>query len=402
MNIVIVGGGAAGFFAAIQHKRLFPKHSVQILEQSPKVLSKVKISGGGRCNVTNACSKPSELIKNYPRGGKELQKAFEKFSSVDTVAWFAEQGVELKTEADHRMFPVSDDSQTIIDCFLGLCHQLSIPIRTQTAVENLEQKNGKWEVQTNKGFFEADKILMATGSSPKMWHFLERKGHGIEKPLPSLFTFDINDPRLDGLAGVAVPTAQAEVMGTKLKEKGAVLITHWGLSAPAILRLSAWGAKELAERNYHFKVRINWIPEYSFDKLQVFFQNKRQSGSQKQIMTNPLFGLPARLWQRLCETVEMPEKIRWADAPNKFIFKLAEQLTLCTFEVVGKSTFKDEFVTCGGVRRSEINFETMESRSVPNLFFAGEVVDIDAITGGFNFQAAWTTAWIAASGMGKV
>lgn len=398
-KIVIVGGGAAGFFAAINHKEKYPDHQVVILEQSTKFLSKVKISGGGRCNVSHACFKPTELAKNYPRGQKELLNPFKKFQAQDTISWFENRGIELKIEADKRIFPVSDDSQTIIDCFFNEIEKLKIEVLAQTSLEFLSRREDQWLIQTNKQDFIADAILFATGSSPRTWKILELLGHTIIKPVPSLFTFNISDQRIKDLAGISVKNGIASLMGTKISQNGAILITHWGLTAPAILKLSAWAARELAEKNYEFELRINWTPEFNAEQMKSQLLDYQKNSPKKIISSHPLFELPSRLWNNLLKAAEIPETMRWTDASHKAIFRFAEQLTLCNFQVQGKSNFKEEFVTCGGIKLSEVDMETMQSKLLPNIFFAGEVLDIDAVTGGFNFQAAWTTSWIAAQNM---
>ena len=400
-KVIIIGGGAGGFFAAINLKEKNPKYHVTILEQTNTLLKKVKISGGGRCNVTHSCFDPEELTKNYPRGEKELLGAFYQFQPKDMINWLKKRGVKTKTEADGRMFPVSNDSQTIIDCFLREAKKLNIQIKTGFPVEKLvpptEENNKKWQVQIkNQANLEADTIVMATGSQPKSWKMLTDLGHSISNPVPSLFTMTIkNDSRLKDMAGVSVNNGTVWANDTGLSnENGAVLVTHWGLSAPAVLRLSAWGARELAEKNYNFQMGVNWIEETPKSALKTL-KFHREEWRKKQIGTVCPFDIPNRLWKKLIEAANIDATTNWASLSNKELENLSNELTKGVFKVTGKSTYKDEFVTCGGISLSEVDFKTMESKILPNLYFTGEVLDIDAITGGFNFQAAWTTAWIA-------
>ncbi|AFM05170.1 flavoprotein, HI0933 family [Bernardetia litoralis DSM 6794] len=401
-QVIIIGGGAGGFFAAINLKEKNPNYNVSILEQTNTVLKKVKISGGGRCNVTHSCFEPEELTKNYPRGEKELLGAFYQFQPQDMIEWLRKRGVKTKTESDGRMFPVSDDSQTIIDCFLKETRKLNITINKGFAVEKLipptEENHQKWQIQIkNKPNLEADALVFATGSQPKSWKMLTDLGHSISNPVPSLFTMDVkNDNRLKGLAGVSVNNGTVWAKDTQLStENGAVLVTHWGFSAPAVLRLSAWGARELAEKNYKFEMGVNWIEDTPKNALKIL-KAHREEWRKKQIGTLCPFEIPNRLWRKLIEAAQIDSKTNWASLSNKELESLANELTKGIFHVNGKSTHKDEFVTCGGIDLTEVDFKTMESKILPNLYFTGEVLNIDAITGGFNFQAAWTTAWIAA------
>lgn len=402
-HIVVVGGGAGGFFAAINCKEKNPDYRVTILEKGRKVLEKVKISGGGRCNVTHACFEARELAQNYPRGQKELLGAFSRFQAGDTVAWFEERGVALKIEEDGRMFPTTDSSQTIIDCFLTQVKRLGISLRTGTGLTGLAPPAGgkkKWLLRLKSGEnITADRVLLATGSSRQVWKMLEKQGYRIEEPIPSLFTFNIKDPRLEGLAGVSLPQAEAQVPGTNLQESGALLVTHWGLSAPAILRLSAWGAKALYERKYQFKVRLNFIPGASTEDVQQHLMQLKAERHRKQVSSQTFGGIPTRLWKKLVAFAGIGAQQRWAETSKKQLLRLAEALTQSEFAVSGKSTFKEEFVTCGGLHLDELDFRSMESKRHKGLFFSGEMLNIDAITGGFNFQNAWTTAWIAAQHM---
>lgn len=401
MKIIIIGGGAAGFFAAITVAEANPKADIIILERSKDVLQKVKISGGGRCNVTHACFMPRELTKNYPRGERELMSPFSKFAAGDTIDWFEKRGVDLKIEEDGRMFPVSDDSQTIVDCLMNTATRRGVKILRGYRVDDLAiDALGKWQISTVERRFQADKVLLATGSSTAVWSILERLGHTIVKPVPSLFTFNIKDERLKDLLGISVPNAVVSVENEKLSETGPLLITHWGVSGPAILRLSAWGARVLNQRNYHFKIKINWTNGYTFSEVEDALNNCKSTLYPKKYVSNtPQYELPNRLWQRLIAASDIGETMRWADMSKRHIQNLAGQITQGIYEVRGKSTFKDEFVTAGGVRLDEVNFKTFESKLLPNLYFAGEVLDIDAITGGFNFQAAWSGAWTAGKAM---
>jgi hypothetical protein len=401
-KIIVIGGGAGGFFAAINLKEKNPNYQVTILEQTNTVLKKVKISGGGRCNVTHSCFDVEELIKNYPRGEKELLGAFYQFQPKNMIEWLNKRGVKTKTEEDGRMFPVSNDSQTIIDCFLKETKKLNIEIKTGFAVEKIiiptESTNQKWQILSkDKPNQEADVLIMATGSQPKSWKMLTNLGHSISNPVPSLFTMDVkNDSRLKDLAGVSVNNGTVWAKDTKLNtENGAVLVTHWGFSAPAVLRLSAWGARELADKNYKFEMGINWIEDTQKNALKIL-KAHREEWRKKQIGTYSPFEIPNRLWKKLVEAAQIDLTTHWASLSNKELDNLSSELTQGIFHVTGKSTYKDEFVTCGGITLSEVDFKTMQSKILPNLYFTGEVLDIDAITGGFNFQAAWTTAWIAA------
>ena len=402
MKIIIIGGGAAGFFAAITAAEAHPKADIIILERGQDVLQKVKISGGGRCNVTHACFMPRELAKNYPRGERELMSPFSKFAAGDTIEWFEKRGVDLKIEEDGRMFPVSDDSQTIVDCLMNTATRRGVKILRGYRVDDLAlDALGKWQISTPERRFQADKVMLATGSSTAVWSLLERLGHTIVKPVPSLFTFNIKDERLKDLLGISVPNAVVSVENEKLSETGPLLITHWGVSGPAILRLSAWGARVLNKRNYHFTIKINWTNNYTFKDVEDTLNDCKSNLYPKKYVSNtPQYELPNRLWQRLIAASEISETMRWADLSKRHIQNLANQITQGIYEVRGKSTFKEEFVTAGGVRLDEVNFKTFESKLLPNLYFAGEVLDIDAITGGFNFQAAWSGAWTAGNAMG--
>jgi predicted Rossmann fold flavoprotein len=397
MQLIVIGGGAAGFFAAIHAAENNPKAKVIILEKSKEVLSKVKISGGGRCNVTHACYDPRDLTKHYPRGERELLGPFHHFACGDTISWFAERGVALKTEEDGRIFPVSDNSQTIIDCLVTAAKRAGVQVFLQQAVKTLippSEHNPRWAVETTKQKIAADRILVATGSSPAMWKVLADLGHRIVEPVPSLFTFNTKDARLKDLLGIAVPDAKVHLEGSKLWTAGPLLITHWGLSGPAVLKLSAWGARELAEKQYQFSIRINWTG-LDVEKVKAELEQYKQQEGKKACAANPKFGLPTRLWKSLVQASGVGPEKRWGDLNKNDLGKLEMELAQGQFQINGKSTFKEEFVTAGGVDLREVNFKTFGSKLFPGLYFAGEVLDIDAITGGFNFQAAWSGGKIA-------
>ena len=403
-TIIIIGGGAAGFFTAIRAAECDPSAQVVILEKSKDVLGKVKVSGGGRCNLTHACFIPRELSKFYPRGEKELLGPFNRFACGDTIDWFEKRGVSTKIEEDGRMFPSSDDSQTVIDCLWSAARKAGVKVYTNTPLKSIKapaQAGKTWVIETATQTLHAHKVMLATGSSPSMWDLLAKLGHQIVPPVPSLFTFNIKDARLSDLLGVSVPLAEVQVEGQKLRSSGPLLITHWGLSGPAILKLSAWGARELAALNYRFAVRVNWIMAKTESTREDLEELKLEDG-RKMVMANAQFGLANRLWKRLVQAAGIREDKRWADLSKKEIQALAEELTQGRFQVNGKSTFKEEFVTAGGVDLKEVDFKTFESKLFPGLFFAGEVLNIDAITGGFNFQAAWTGGWIAGEAMARL
>ena len=392
-DIIIVGGGAAGFFTAINIAEKNKHLKVAILERGKEVLSKVRISGGGRCNVTHACFVPNDLVKFYPRGEKELRGPFHQFCSGDTIEWFENHGVALKIEEDGRMFPESNSSQTIIDCFTDNVHKLGIQVLTSQSVQSLFKTKEFWKVETNKETFACKKIIISAGSNPKVWEMLSELGHSIIPPVPSLFTFNIKDPRIKDLMGLSA-FASVKVKGSKLSASGPLLITHWGMSGPGILRLSAWGARELADKNYQFALLVNWLNDVDLEEAVDVLKNLKEEHTKKTIIKKSPFEFPNRLWESLVLASGISEETKWADLSKKQINQLAEQLTNGVFQVNGKSTFKEEFVTAGGVDLKEINFKTMESKLLPNLYLAGEVLNIDAITGGFNFQNAWTGGFI--------
>jgi predicted Rossmann fold flavoprotein len=398
-QIIVVGGGAAGFFGAIAAAENNPDAKVILLEKNRTVLNKVRISGGGRCNVTHACFDNKQLAKFYPRGSAFLRPLFNQFNAQNTVQWFEKQKVTLKKESDGRMFPITDNSETIAQCLEQKARQLGVEVRTSFGVKSIkisEQKVIGIELLTGE-ILQTDSLLITTGGNPNLegYQWLADTGHQIIPPVPSLFTFNVpNSPFLD-LAGVSVPHATVKIAGKKLLQDGALLVTHWGFSAPAVLKLSAWGARDLAELHYDFNIVINWIPTTSENTIRETITQIKKTNPKKLIQSNQQFEIPSRLWKRFCELAEIDENLRWIDISGKHINKLIENLINSSHKVKGKTTFKEEFVTCGGIDLNEINPETMESKIIKNLFFAGEVLDIDAVTGGFNFQAAWTTGFVA-------
>lgn len=417
MHIIVVGGGAAGFFAAIALAEAYPQVRITLLEAGRQLLSKVRISGGGRCNVTHACFEPELLVQHYPRGGKALRGAFSRFQPQDTVAWFAQRGVALKTEADGRMFPTSDDSATIVDCLLRTAQKLKVEIVTGAAVTDIDFRleNSRpqftvksklatgWQGDTRFQLLECQRLLLATGSSPQGWRLAAALGHTIHPPVPSLFTFNIDDPRLHGLAGLSVNPVHLRLVVPEqksLEQLGPLLITHWGLSGPAVLKLSAWGARILHNVHYQAQLTINWLPQIQPQKLRQQLLAVKSQLARRAIASSCPVLLPQRLWQRFCLTVGIDQQKRWADLSHPLLNSLLQEITQGTYTLRGKSTFKEEFVTCGGVDLKQVDFKTMESRCCPGLYFAGEILDIDGVTGGFNFQSAWTTGWLAAQAMG--
>ena len=399
-DVVIVGGGAAGFFAAINIAEQNPRLNVAILERGKEGLQKVRISGGGRCNVTHAEFIPSELVLNYPRGEKELLGPFHQFMTGDTIEWFQKRGVELKIEDDGRMFPITDSSKTIIDCFLNETKKHKVEVLYNHAVKAIKKNESIWELETSQGNFASEKLLITTGSNPKIWSLLEHLGHTISQPVPSLFTFDINNERIKNIPGVVAQNVEVKVLGTDLVSEGPLLITHVGMSAPSILKLSAFGAIELAKRNYKFQIEVNFIRQSFEDCLNKLKELKKEL-AKKTVYKSTQFDLPKRLWHKLVLASNLDQDTRWADLNKNQLEDLASQLTAAVFNVDGKSTFKEEFVTAGGVDLKEINFKTFESKLHHNLYFAGEVINVDAVTGGFNFQNAWTGAYIAAKSISE-
>lgn len=400
LHIVVIGGGAAGFFAAINCAELHPQCKVTLLEKSSKLLSKVRISGGGRCNVTHSCFDNALLTQNYPRGEKELRNTFSRFAVKDTIEWFSQRGVQLKTEPDGRMFPITDSSETIIKCLLQQAEKHNVNIKLNADIEYITKNyDGTFTLNANGGgTFHCDKLIIATGGNPKEGNYdwLRNLGHTIVKPVPSLFTFNIPNDSITQLMGVSVPHAKVKVAGSKLETTGALLITHWGLSGPAVLKASAWGARLLSDMNYQFSALINWLPKYNEEKIRIEFTAQKNENPGKIVISNSPFELPKRLWEHLTHKAAIPENCRWADLSKKSTNVLAALLSNDEYKVQGKTTFKEEFVTCGGISLKEIDFTTMQSKLIPNLYFAGEVIDVDGITGGFNFQHAWASGWIAA------
>jgi predicted Rossmann fold flavoprotein len=394
---LILGGGAAGFFAAITCAEANPHARVTILEKSRTLLSKVRISGGGRCNVTHACFDPALLVQHYPRGGAALRGPFTRFQPRDTIEWFEQRGVPLKIESDSRVFPVTDLSETIVECLLNSAQHAGVSIRTQVSIASIERDDRSGFVVRSKTgeVLTADRVLLATGSNPQGHAWAAVFGHSIEPPVPSLFTFTSDDARLQGLSGISVPHVRVEIAGTPLTQSGPLLITHWGLSGPAILKLSAWGARVLHDRSYHVQVIIDWLPDWREDDVRHTLQVMKTDRPRRFIGSSSPFGLPARLWLSLIGASGLDGDRRWTEVSRRHLAALIDQLKRGMYEVCGKGEFKEEFVTCGGVNLDEVNFKTMESRLCPGLYFAGEILDIDGLTGGFNFQAAWTTGWLA-------
>lgn len=404
-KIIIIGAGAAGIFGAINIAAKNPDAEVVVLEKSSKLLAKVKISGGGRCNVTNVCQEPKELIKHYPRGNKKLKKAFEQFGSKETVQWFESRGVQLKAQADGRMFPVTDDSQTIIDCLLNECKKHKVEIRTKVAVESISKtEQGISLAIKGAENIECDKVLVATGGHNKLESFqwLADLGHSISEPVPSLFTFNLPKSTITALSGVSVADVEVKIAGTKLSHQGPLLITHWGMSGPAVLKLSAWGARILHEKNYEYSVLVNWLAIANEQEARQRLTEFQSENPKKMLFNSNPFQLPKRLWEYLLTKSEIDEELRWNNFSGKKFNKLVNHLIADLYEASGKTTFKEEFVTSGGVKLGDVNMQTMESRKCAGLYFAGEVLDIDGVTGGFNFQAAWTTAWLVGEGFTKI
>lgn len=400
-KIAIVGGGAAGFFAAIICAEEHPNAQIIILERGKEVLQKVKISGGGRCNVTHACFDPAALCEFYPRGKKELLGPFHQFMTGDTMQWFEDRGVPLKIEADNRVFPVSNSSKSIIGVLVNTAKSMGVTIKLNHRVEMFEKTGEQWKITTNQGGFGADKLLVASGSNTKIWAILEKLGHTIVRPVPSLFTFKINDKRIKEIPGISVANATVTIVGSNFEANGPVLITHWGLSGPAILKLSAFGARFLAEKDYRYSIAVNWLSKPAplvFEQLKTI----RAAHHKKPVMVKSVFQeIPNRLWENLVLASEIKNESKWTDMSNKHLENLADQLTNGIFHANGKSTFKEEFVTAGGIDLKEVNFKRFESKLHRNLFFAGEVLNIDAVTGGFNFQNAWTGGYIVGNAMAE-
>ncbi|MGG6297202.1 NAD(P)/FAD-dependent oxidoreductase [Leptolyngbya sp. AN02str] len=403
LRVVVIGGGAAGFFSAIACAEANPHAQVTLLEASRTSLSKVSISGGGRCNVTHACFEPAALVANYPRGGKALRGAFTRFQPRDTIAWFTKRGVRLKTEADGRMFPTTDDSETIVQCLLQSARNAGVALRVGSPVSSVIRKPHGFQVTLKSGEgLVCDRLLLATGSSAVGFRLAVELGHTIAEPVPSLFTFTIPDPALRDLAGVAVDAAQVRLIAPNakpLEQTGPLLITHWGLSGPAVLKLSAWGARSLHDCRYQATLHINWMPYQTTDAVRAALLSSKEIYPKRAIANSDPFGLPRRLWLYLIERANIPADLRLAELSKTHLHHLVQELTRGEYAIAGKGAFKEEFVTCGGVALKEVDFKTMESRQCPGLYLAGEILDIDGVTGGFNFQNAWTTGWLAGKAM---
>jgi len=397
---IFIGGGAASFFAAIQMAESAPKPlTICIIERGKELLQKVKISGGGRCNVTNIISDPNLLVKHYPRGEKALLGPFHQFNSSDTVRWFESKGVDIKAEQDGRMFPHSNTSSTIVECLLQQARKHHIQIITRTNILSLATNEDQgWTLNSEEEVYVCEQLFIGSGSNSRVWEMLKNLGLDIVQPVPSLFTFNIKHPIVRDLPGISVPNAEVLVLGTKLQSSGALLITHWGMSGPAVLRISAWGARVLHEMQYQFEIKVNWAPGQSCEN---FIQHQRGNHSKKTVQSTQMNLIPSRLWKHLVHQAEIDELVKWADLSKKQMLRLIASVHQCTFQVNGKSTFKEEFVTAGGVNLKEIDFKYFRSKKHPTLYMAGEVLDIDGITGGFNFQAAWTGGWLAGRAMAE-
>ena len=426
LKVVVIGGGAAGFFGAIACATAHPRTQVTLLEAGYQPLAKVRVSGGGRCNVTHACFDPAELVQYYPRGGKALRGALTRFQAKDTVAWFESHGVQLKTESDGRMFPVTDSSETIINCLVKAAEDAGVRVYTGTPVKSVMRQSdvcvtpspypikGQLDLDTGYDFevelktgeiIECSRLLLATGSNPQTYRWLKEMGHTVEPPVPSLFTFQVTDPRLQDLAGVSVNEALVRLpeAGKHLSEqRGPLLITHWGLSGPSVLKLSAWGARFLHEHHYQTPLLVNWLPQHTEETLRKTLLAVKSQLPRRLIINSCPVPIPKRLWSSLVTFVGISAEERWAEVSKKALNGLIQELIQGRYSIKGKGVFKEEFVTCGGVRLKEVDFKTMESRLVPHLYFAGEILDIDGVTGGFNFQSAWTTAWLAGQAMGNL
>lgn len=402
-EVIVIGGGAAGFFSAIACAEANPSKKVLILEKNRQLLSKVRISGGGRCNVTHACFDPAALIKNYPRGHLALRGPFSRFQPRDTIQWFENRGVELKVESDGRMFPITDSSETIIQCLKNAARDADVEIQVESGIETILKKENGFEVTLSRGdVLECQNIVIASGSSPKIWQCLEQLGHQIVPPVPSLFTFNIPDSPLVELAGVSVPLAHVKILETDLEQTGPLLITHWGFSGPAILKLSAWGARILHQMDYRATLSINWLAELKSEELKELLTRFKEKNPAKQVSTESPLSLSKNLWKKFVTLAGIPADLRWSYLSKSQMQALLDKLNKDTYQIQGKSTNKDEFVTCGGVHLDEVNFKTMESKKCPGLYFAGEVLDVDGVTGGFNFQNAWTTGWIAGNAIASL
>jgi len=404
LRVVVIGGGAAGFFGAVACAKSHPHTQVTLLEASRQPLAKVRVSGGGRCNVTHACFDPMGLVQNYPRGEKALRGAFSRFQATDTVNWFASQGVTLKTEPDGRMFPITDNSETIIECLTKAAHFAGVEIRTGITVISVVKQATGFEIELKTGEkLKCDRILLATGSNPLGYQIAQKLGHTIESPVPSLFTFNIIDQQLKQLAGISANPVKLKLSIDRktLEQTAPLLITHWGLSGPAVLKLSAWGARILHDCKYQATLLVNWLPQHSSEELRSQLLQVKLAHPKKAIALHRGIDLPHRLWQYIVARTGIGLEDRWAELSNKNLNQLIQELNQGAYQITGKGAFKEEFVTCGGVNLKQVNFKTMASRLIPGLHFAGEVLDIDGVTGGFNFQSAWTTAWIAGQSIGS-
>jgi predicted Rossmann fold flavoprotein len=404
ISVVIAGGGAAGFFGAITCAQANPATRVTVCEKGPQFLAKVRISGGGRCNVTHACFDPRQFTTRYPRGERALISPFHRFGAAETIQWFESRGVHLKVESDGRMFPITDCSKTVIDCLVREARQSNVQLLSNCGVEHVRRIDKHFEASLTTGeTIVADRMLLATGGcrTARLGAVAESLGHTVASPVPSLFTFHIEISWLRELAGVSLAEASAGIPGTKLRERGPLLVTHWGLSGPVILKLSAWGARELHARSYQFPLQVNWLPQFSAEQIRTELKSRIKRQPAKLVANAPIAPLSARLWIALVHAAKIPDATRWATLSKAGQHRLIQQLTAMEFQVTGKSLNKDEFVTCGGVRLTEVDFKTMESKLCPGLYFAGELLDIDGLTGGFNFQAAWTTGWIAGNAMAR-
>jgi hypothetical protein len=400
--VIIIGGGAAGYFTAINAKEMNPNLEIIILEKGNDVLQKVKISGGGRCNVTHACFEPKELVKFYPRGEKELLGPFHQFMTGDTFEWFENRGVPLKIEDDNRVFPEANTSQAIIDCFQNSVDNLGIKVFTSCGVNAVYQQENQWVINTKNQDFIADKVVFAAGSSKIIWEMCATLQHAIIEPVPSLFTFNINDKRLTDLLGISVPNATVKIVNTNLEASGPLLITHWGMSGPAVLKLSAFGARILAEKNYQYNVEVNWLSKSTASIFTILQNLKKAEGRKTVVLKSPFAEISKRLWERFVTAAAINESQNWADVNNIQLEKLANELTKGIYNANGRTTFKDEFVTAGGIDLKEIDFKRFESKLHKNLFFVGEILNIDAVTGGFNFQNAWTSGFICAKALADI
>lgn len=402
LSIIVIGGGAAGFFGAITCAQANPEAKVILLEKTRQPLAKVRISGGGRCNVTHACFEPRLLTEHYPRGNKALRGPFSRFQPRDTIQWFESRGVPLKVESDGRMFPTTNSSESIIQCLQNQARQANVEVRTESGVTQLEVlPKGFSLTLANEEVLTCDRLLIATGSAPKVYEWLKTLGHTIQSAVPSLFTFNVPESPFIDLSGISLAKVHLKILGTSLEQSGPLLITHWGFSGPAVLKLSAWGARVLHEKQYQATVQINWLPDSNRDEVRQRLLNAKLDYAARQISNECPFDIPRNLWRKFLAIAAIPEEMRWAMLSKAQLERLLLELNAGSYHIRGKTTYKEEFVTCGGVTLEEVNFKTMESRLVPGLFFAGEVLDIDGVTGGFNFQNAWTTGWLAGQAMSE-